>query len=273
MATPPTPGTIGAGELLVDRQSRTLWLGVDVSIDPAQALLVSDILALMQADEDNLLEAKAYADTQVATRALSVHTHTSGQITDFTPAVQTVMSGAQSLFQKGMVMLYSGSLADIGVDNSGSGGPNLLDWRLCDGTTYGGFTTPNLTNAMIWSTSPSSVAVGYRHTAVTLLSALAGAHAHGGQTLATALSVANLPSHKHGTTDGTFDSFIGRTASGTYGVNSQPGGPFGLVADTYIGSNTGHGHGINSDAGHVHSLPSPLNGVNWVALAIIIKIN
>ena len=42
-APPPAPpvGTIKRGELLVDAQTRALWLGVDATLDPKQALLIS----------------------------------------------------------------------------------------------------------------------------------------------------------------------------------------------------------------------------------------
>ena len=45
-ATPPAVVTIG--DLYVDAQSQALWLGVDVSVDPAGAIIVSDYVYTLE---------------------------------------------------------------------------------------------------------------------------------------------------------------------------------------------------------------------------------
>ena len=70
---------------------------------------------------------RAYTDAQIQTRAPTSHTHTSAQITDFTAAVTSIASAIPSLqYVKGMILMYSGSLANIGVGS-------LVGWALCDG--------------------------------------------------------------------------------------------------------------------------------------------
>ena len=57
--TPPAPGSTTPGDLYVDLQSRTMWLGVDPAVDPAEAVLISDMIGLLENDEATLLNAKA----------------------------------------------------------------------------------------------------------------------------------------------------------------------------------------------------------------------
>ena len=73
----PAPGAVVPGNLYADLQSRTLWLGVNPAVDPTGAVLIADILGLQDTIDDTLLDAKAYTDAQVATKAALVHTHTS----------------------------------------------------------------------------------------------------------------------------------------------------------------------------------------------------
>src|SRR4029077_10477439 len=160
----PTPGTAAPGNLYADLQTKTLWLGVDAVVDPAQAVLISDIVALQNADATTLTNAKTYTDTQINTRAPTVHNHTASQITDFTAAVTAVASSIPALqWVAGMIMIYSGSLADIGV------GP-LAGWALCDGRSG----TPDLRDRFI--SAAGNKAVGEKKPLNSVTTSLAGAH-------------------------------------------------------------------------------------------------
>ena len=48
----PTPGSARVGNLYADLASRTLWLGVDLAVDPTGSVLISDMLNSMQAIVD-----------------------------------------------------------------------------------------------------------------------------------------------------------------------------------------------------------------------------
>ena len=65
----PPPGSANAGDLYVDLQSRTLWLGVDPAVDPAAFVLISDIVALQAEIDGAVVESKGYTDAQILTRA------------------------------------------------------------------------------------------------------------------------------------------------------------------------------------------------------------
>jgi hypothetical protein len=190
LASPP-PGSAAPGNLYADLQSRTLWLGVSTSVDPAGAVLVSDMIALMEQMDETLLEAKTYTDTQITTRAPTVHTHTSGQITDFNGAVTSVVLGIPGFnWVRGMIMLYSGSMADIGA-----GG--LAGWALCDGSNG----TPDLRDRMILGAG--NKVPGTKNSQASLTTDLAGAFTPIIQ--GTALTVSQMPSHAH-TQYGTFNT-------------------------------------------------------------------
>lgn len=138
-ASAPPPGAAKPGDLYADLQSRTLWLGVDPAVDPAGAVLVSDIVALTDAIAESFADSKAYTDTQILTRAPTNHTHTAAQITDFNGAVEGVVMGIPGFnWVAGMILMWSGSLADIGVGD-------LAGWALCDGSQG----TPNLRDRFI----------------------------------------------------------------------------------------------------------------------------
>ena len=181
--TAPPPGSAQAGDLYVDLQTRTLWLGVDMAVDPTTFVLISDIVALQDEIEGSLVEAKAYTDTKTATRAPTVHTHTSSQITDFTAAVTSVaLSLPQLNWVRGMILQWSGSLAEIGV-----GG--LAGWSLCDGSN----STPDLRDKFVLAAG--SRAVGATNNASFTTDA-GGGHDH--SVAGTAISVAQMPAHGHG---------------------------------------------------------------------------
>lgn len=183
-AAAPPPGAAQAGDLYVDLQSRTLWLGVDTAVDAAGFVLISDMVAIMAEIADARGDATAYTDTRIATRAPTVHTHTSSQITDFTAAVTAVASAIPSLsYIRGMILMWSGSIAQIGVGS-------LAGWALCDG----GNGTPDLRDKFVLGAG--SRAVGSVNQASFALSD-GGTHDH--QIAGTVLSIAHMPSHDHGT--------------------------------------------------------------------------
>lgn len=125
--TPPPAGTVTPGNLYVETASLTLWLGVSTTVDPDGAKLISDIDGTLTLISETLSDANAYTNQQVNTRAPTVHTHTSSQITDFTAAVQNVANAMPQLnYVPGMLMMWAGAVTSIGVGD-------LADWILCDG--------------------------------------------------------------------------------------------------------------------------------------------
>jgi len=184
----PPPGSAKPGNLYADLQSRTLWLGVDPSVDPAAAVLISDIVALQTEIDGAVLEAKAYTDTQITTRAPTVHTHVAAQITDFNSAVAGVIGSIPGFnWVRGMIMMYSGSLAEIGVGE-------LSGWALCDGSNG----TPNLRDRFI--IGAGNKVPGSTNPAASFNVAVGGAHVH--TINGVALTVAQMPYHSHGSTTG-----------------------------------------------------------------------
>jgi hypothetical protein len=274
----PPPGSTSAGDLYVDLQSRTMWLGVDEAVDPAGAVLLSDIVGTDAAIDQTLLDAKSYTDTGVATRAPTVHTHTSSQITDFTPAVQAIIGPSGAKFARGMIMMFSGSLATIGTGD-------LAGWALCDGSNG----TPDLRDKFILGAGNRPT--GVPNTGDSFNTTAGGAHDHAIN--ATAISIAQMPSHDHtpgtggesvdhahyisGTTDsqgnhnhqipiwngqsGRLDGPGGNGVAsiGTYTL-TEPGGVHGHNINFWSGGrNTGHTHAIyaqGGNQGHTHTTVS-----------------
>jgi hypothetical protein len=273
----PTPGAAKPGNLYADLQTRTLWLGVDAAVDPAQAVLISDIQALQAEIDGSLAEAKLYTDQQILTRAPTTHTHTSSQITDFSTAVASVVAGIPGFnWVRGMIMQYTGSLADIGVGQ-------LAGWHLCDGTTG----TPDLRERFILGAG--SRVIGSVNAVTNFNTTAGGGHDH--TVNATALTLAQMPSHAHtgnttdrsaghqhfvsGVTDaqGNHQHGIGtnnNTNAGASGVRGGNTGPQVVSQNTEVagahqhnwsgwtgGENQGHVHGIyaeGSNQGHTHTV-------------------
>jgi hypothetical protein len=262
----PPPGSAQPGDLYVDLQTRTLWLGVDPSVDPAAFILISDIVKLMDDIDGAVIESKAYTDQQITTRAPINHTHTSAQITDFTAAVTAIASNIPALrFTRGMIMQWSGSLSEIGVGD-------LADWALCNGANG----TPDLRDKFVLgagSRLPGSVT-----TAPSFNVSAGGAHIH--TINATVLSVANLPSHNHGGITGYISHNHQHYVSG--GTDGQGNHQHGCSQDAYpipseggwslrsAGSSTArfltsvagyHGHNFAAWSGgvsenHYHAIPA-----------------
>lgn len=228
-AIQPDPSLIEVGNLYADVQSRAIWLGVDPAVDPNESILLSDIVAMMEADAAVLLEANDYTDTQILTRAPVVHTHNSGQITNFNAAVEAVVMGIPGFnWVAGMIMLWSGSLAEIGVGN-------LAGWALCDG----GNGTPDLRDRFIIGAGNKTP--GNINAISTIKTDVQGSHAH--VIVGTGLTEAQLGSHAHVSTLGPW-RFYGSTYGGgaphahsSYGP-WRPGGG-GLQHDTSHEGDTG----------------------------------
>ena len=304
----PPPGSAQAGDLYVDLQSRTLWLGVDPTIDINQFVLISDIVALQDEIEGSLVEAKAYTDTKITTRAPTVHTHTSTQITDFTAAVTSVaLSLPQLNWVRGMIIQWSGSLAEIGV-----GG--LAGWTLCDGSNG----SPDLRDRFILGAG--SRAVGSKNPNASFNVANAGQHTHTVQ--GHAVTIAEMPYHDHATWTGGEDrdhqhyvnmntgtenqyhnhNFQGpATASATGGARPSGSGGTGANIGTEInnqlhwhhvegwttarnthhlhqipaqGGNQAHAHGLTTDGTHTHAITSLdlRESIPFYALAFIMRL-
>src|SRR4029077_4491667 len=256
----PTPGAAKPGNLYADLQSRTLWLGVDPAVDPNQAVLISDIIAL-EADIDQcLIDAKAYTDTRINTRAPTVHNHTSSQITDFVAAVTAVASGIPSLsYTRGMIMIYSGSLSDIGV------GP-LAGWSLCDGSNG----TPDLRDKFV--IGAGNKLPGTANPLLSLVAPSAGSHIH--VINGTALGTNEMPYHSHGGITGYMShdhahSVNINTGGENTGHTHNAIGNFPGCGDTTSLQSQGAGHPATGqfgttdrNVGHYHNVSGGTSGVN-----------
>jgi len=264
----PPPGSTHPGDLYVDLQSRTLWLGVDAAVDATEAVLISDIISLMGEITDSETETKAYVDTQITTRAPTVHSHTSSQITDFTAAVTAVATSIPSLsYVRGMVMMYSGLLSDIGT------GP-LAGWALCNGSNG----TPDLRDRFILGAGnrlPGAV-----NPNPSFLSGVAGGHTH--TSTGHILTIAELPSHQHGGQTGYISHDHTHFVSGNTGTEShdhQHGGVMRSTGTSRVetgndstysagatdGRNQAHYHAISIWSGtasdnHYHAVPAEGGG-------------
>lgn len=292
----PAPGSVVPGNLYADLQSRTLWLGVNSAVDPSGAVLMADILGLQDQMQDLETTAKAYTDTQVALRAPLSHTHLSSQITDFDEAVAEVAGAVPGLkFNRGAIMMYHGSIANIGVGD-------WAGWSLCDGSNG----TPDLRDRFIIGAGNKTPGAG---TPVPIVTSLAGAHTPVIQ--GTTLTLAQIPSHSHsvsgsfsgsganytdthgGHQHGCSDSVanIGGTGSGRYqagGYNviySAVGGAHnhyvsisvsGSISGTAAaaGSGTAHLHGANAVPDHSHGISTTIlrEAIPYYALAFVMKL-
>ncbi len=271
----PAPGTTQPGDLYVDLESRSLWLGVDSAVDETGSVLISDIEAMLAHDAQMLADAKTYTDAQILTRAPTSHTHTAAQITNFTPAVQGVVNAMPGLsFVRGMVMMYSGPLTDIGVNE-------LTGWALCDGrvaASLPGGKTPNLKDHFI--IGAGNLLPGDNNDLVIANpdTADAGSHTHtvGGTSLTTGM----LPVHAHGV--GTYKVVDNTDPAGAHGhptrlsVASQGSsgqdttGGFQLLnnalsnlpAHTSTTPGSGAGDQIGMSPTHTHPINSVVSGTS-----------
>jgi len=227
MATAPTPGEAAPGQLLCDPNERTIWLGVDASVDPNRSLLISDIVGMQAADAETLETANDYTDAAVATRALVRHEHKAVDITDFDDAVNLASKGQS--FCKNMVIMWWGNPANVGFDwsptGANNGGENMIGWAICNGNNG----TPNLTGKYILAAANSvgsPVEPGELINVSTEASHTHGVETNGrGVTGLHRLTIAEMPAHAHGhTRDATHSPGVmlvhGQPDTGTGNVNS-----------------------------------------------------
>lgn len=296
---PTPPAVVTPGNLYVDLASRTLWLGVDVSEDPAGSVLISDIIDTEASIVAAIATAEGYTDAQVATRAPLAHTHLHGDITDFTAAVLAVIAGSPSTgIPIGLIAMYSGSLANIGVGD-------YANWALCDGA--GG--RPDLRDKFV-------VGAGNVATGTVSPQTPAATNAAGGHTpviQATTLTLAQVPAHTHSaslsgsgtgatSTDGNhghpLNLVVGGAGGGTavaVGIavaNENPSARGSAAAagdhnhsvtvSVSVSGSTGsqgsggsHTHGANAVPDHSHTTSSAnlKNALPWYAVAFIIKVS
>lgn len=201
----PPPGSAQPGNLYADLQSRTLWLGVNTAVDPAGAVLISDMLKQSEDLAEATTNLTAYVDAQILTCAPSVHQHTAAQITDFAAAVQAVvatMPGAG--INSKLIAMYHGSVADIGVGA-------WAGWQLCDGSNG----TPDLRDKFVIGAGNK---VPGPNTPVPLQTDVKGAHVH--TNAGFALTGAHMPPHSH-SVSGSF-SGSGGAYTDTHGGHQHP---------------------------------------------------
>jgi len=192
---PPPFGQVQPGELYVDLQTRTLWLGVSDTVSLDQAVLISNIEGADDLAAATLVQANAYTSSKlVGDSGLPIdpngysaigHKHIAADVTNFVPAVEAVIAGSPSAgnFTRGMIMMWSGMLAEIGVGS-------LAGWALCDGSLG----TPNLRDRFILGAGGGKQP-GFISPANPLLVG-GGSHIH--TISAHALTLAEMPAHNHG---------------------------------------------------------------------------
>lgn len=288
MATPipPALGAVKPGELYVDLQSRTLWLGVDPAVDTAGAVLISDIVNLQAEDAAIRADTATYVNAAVAPLAPKASPVFSGVPTaptpppadnDFSLATTAFVMAAiaalgQASFTRGMIMMWSGLLTEIGV------GP-LAGWALCDGNLG----TPNLKDKFIIGAGNKLVGTvpaagdliigggAHIHTInpFTLLLEHLPSHNHGGATLAGSahahgpgtLSAASAGAHSH-----TVAAYKATSEQGTISVGDKilkASDPTVLAAQV-TSTDGAHTHGLEgataAESAHTHPIPSTGGG-------------
>lgn len=290
-ATAPATGTIKPGELLVSTADRSMWLGVDSGVDPMQAILISDIESLLQADIDNLAAAKAYADAGLATKAPLAHTHPHTDISDWDEAIAASMAGlGGSQFKRGMIMMFSGDPTWVG---NNTGGVDLTGWQICDGTNG----SPNLKDRFVigHGGNPSGTSNTINPAALKQ-TAGAGGHSHGGAVESHRLSDQELPPHIHPYVDSysyngyaghrhvidDFGSFAATDAgygNGLTLLRSATSGKYVRASPAYLTmlanstANNPHTHNIYAEGNHTHGLPvDAYQAIPWFALAYMMKL-
>jgi len=226
--TAPPPGSAAPGNLYVDKATQTIWLGVTTEEDTDGAILLSDILTTINAINDSYLASREYTDQRIATRAPTVHTHTSSQITDFNAAVGSIIeSNAVSPFPPKSVIMYSGLAGNIG---SGV----WVGWAICNGANG----TPDLRNRFIMA-GGGAIAYGAGGNKGLVTPAGAGDHKH---TIdAHVLLETEIPSHLHGVDI----TSAGESVDHTHSIN--------ITANT------------NEKGSHDHSYTRPGSGARWAA--------
>src|SRR5262245_10198934 len=313
---PPPVGTVAPGDLYVDLATKTIWLGVAASVSAAQAILVSDDIAV---GDSTLTSANAYSDAKFGTlapKASPVFTgdprgvtvaQTDNDTTLATTAwvttkINTAIAAIGESLKSGMILLWSGSLAEIGVGD-------LVGWALCNGANG----TPDLRDRFIIGAGNKAVGNKNASTAVADTSNI-GDHTH--VATGTVLTTAQIPAHSHaaGTLAGSASGNTGAdgshytsvhycsanapagstdallykdAAAGNVGVSSvffdvtpNHTHTVNLAVDVTgsTANNTGgggsHTHAIQGSGGHSHtvSYAELMNAVPYYALAYIMKL-
>jgi microcystin-dependent protein len=179
-SSPPPVGTVDVGQLLADAQTKTLWLGVSASVDPAESVLVGDIVGLQEDMDASELAANDYTDSQLGLKSDVGHHHAIGDI----DGLDAALDAASAALPQGCIVLWSGILGDI------PGG-----WALCDGQNG----TPDLRDRFVMgaggSTGNALATGGSKNRNVS--TAAGGAYTPTGTASAVALTVAQLPAHDH----------------------------------------------------------------------------
>lgn len=229
----PSPGSVQPGNLYVDLQTRTLWLGVTATVDPDRAQLISDIDGTLQLIAEVLQDAYAFTNQQVAPKAniadpvftgnpqaptpTTADNDQSIATTAFVKNALAALAGTQ--YVPGMVMLWGGISGDIGV-------AELANWGLCDGhavsrtdypvlwqklgTLHGAgngsttFNLPDLTERFVMGAGLRSPGLKNEASSTTVADTnVTGSHGH--DITGTVLLQSQLPGHTHGvgTLDGT----------------------------------------------------------------------
>ena len=242
----PPPGSTTSGDLYVDLQTKTMWMGVDAAVDPSEAVLISDIMSIQPAINTMGATAKSYTDSQIATRAPTVHTHTSTQITDFNAAVLAITGSGGGAFFPGFVAMYSGPMANIGV------GP-LAGWTLCDGSNG----APDLRDKFVMGAG--NLPPGRTNSLTSAITDTVAAHKHAIQSHV--LTQAEMPVHAHAVTaSGSGSGGTDGQGTHTHGItlNAGDGGIANTVGTGGLGS--GAGNRATDGAGfHSHNVSVSVN--------------
>jgi microcystin-dependent protein len=281
----PSPGTVQPGNLYVDLQTLTLWLGVTLTVDPDGAKLVSDIDGTLQLIAETLQDANAYTNQEVATRAPinsplftgipRAPTPPPGDDSTSIATTAFVKAAAGSIdtgmWAAGMIMAWGGVADDVGIGV-------LADWAVCNGTAVSRASYPELWqkigtmhgagNGTTTFNLPDLrerfiMGAGYRNPGLKNLSTavattdMQGSHKHtisGHQ-----LTVAEIPYHEHtpGTLKGDAIASTGTILPGTTGTAQT----FVKVGDTGVDIGTANislgttgGPSVAGNGAHTHDM-------------------
>lgn len=239
-APPPPAGAVAPGNIYADLPSQSLWLGVDVAVNPAGSVPIADMIGMLEAILAAEANANLYTDAAVATRAPTVHTHLAADVTDFNAAVDARIAASPTAgVPSGLIAMYHGSLAGIGVGA-------WAGWRLCDGS--GG--TPDLRDKFVLGAGNKTPGdVNPNSSAATNST---GSHTH--TVSGTALTAAQMPSHVHGVNvTGTATGTTGSSGAHTHGgkvITTSGGGDFdagGTFSTVDMASAGAHTHPATLD--------------------------
>lgn len=175
--------------------------------------------------------------------------------------VGLVRSYVENVDPVGIVKMWAGTIASIPANH-----------KLCDGGTYDGVVTPNLTDRFIVAASSAGTyQPGFFGGSDT--------HNHGGSVGDTTLGINQIPSHNHGGATGD-NSVVPNYRFTNYGnttLSTAPPQYNGLIVageNTAPVTNGVHTHPISAQGGgqaHNHSIASASNVPRYYALAFIMR--